>query len=111
MNEQRISLDMAKKYSSKPTTYVGRGDVAGTTVVATVTESGVPVDMGGMDVSLRLPLGDVPCAVSGDTATVTIDETLVPDGTEHAYLTLDDGDHAYSTQRFRIVTIAGYREA
>lgn len=110
MNTQSIVLDLNKKFSASQTVYVGRGDRSGTTVQATVTEAGRPVSLGGIDVSLRLPLGDVACTTSGSVATATLGESLVPDGTSHACLVLDAGEHIYSTERFRIVTLEGSDE-
>lgn len=107
MNTQRIALDLSKRLSTKPTIYVGRGDRRGTTIVATVTESGLPLDMDGMTATLALPLGDAPCTVSGDAITCVIDESMVPHGTEIAYFDIDDGERRYSTSRFRIVTVEG----
>lgn len=107
MNEQRLTLDLSKRLSTKPTVYVGRGDLHGTTIVATVTESGIPLDMDGMTVALKLPLGDVPCTVDGEEVTCVLGESYVPHGTEVAYFEIVDGDRRYSTSRFRIVTIEG----
>lgn len=107
MNEQRIALDLSKRLSTKPTVYVGRGDHNGTTVVASVTESGLPLQMDGMTATLALPLGDAPCTVSGDAITCELGESLVPNGTEIAYFDIDDGERRYSTSRFRIVTLEG----
>ena len=107
MNTQRIALDLSKRLTVKPTVYVGRGDRRGTTVVATVTESGIPLDMDGMAATLALPLGDVPCTTDGDAITCVLGESYVPDGTEVAYFDISDGGRRYSTSRFRIVTLEG----
>ena len=107
MNEQRIALDLSKRLTAKPTVYIGRGDRHGTTVVATVTESGIPLDMDGMAATLKLPLGDAPCVTDGDAVTCVLGEQLVPDGTEFAHFDISDGDRRYSTSRFRIVTFEG----
>lgn len=111
MNEQRVSLDLAKKHSTKPTIYLGTGDRGGTRLRATVTDTGIPVQLDGMSVSLSLPLGDVACETDGSVATCAFGEELVPDGTEHAYLSIAVGDRVYSTQRMRIVTVIGHMEA
>ena len=110
MNTQRITLDMSKRLSTRPTVYVGRGDRRGTNVIATVTASGLPLNMSGMTARLRLPRGSVPCGVSGDSITCAIDEGYVQDGTEDAYFEISDGDRRYSTSRFRIVTLEGARQ-
>jgi hypothetical protein len=107
MNTQRIALDLSKRMTVKPTVYIGRGDRRGTTVVATVTESGLPLGLGGMTATLALPLGDAPCTTDGDTITCVLGESYVPDGTEHAYFNIIDGERRYSTSRFRIVTLEG----
>ena len=107
MNEQRIALDLSKRLTVKPTVYVGRGDRHGTTIVTTVTESGLPLDMDGMAATLALPLGDAPCTTDGDTITCVLGESYVPDGTEHAYFNIIDGERRYSTSRFRIVNVEG----
>lgn len=107
MNVQRVTLDLSKKFSSKPTVYVGRGDVGGTTIAASFTDTGLPISLAGMDVTLTLPMGDMPCAIDGDTASCTLGESLVPDGTEHAHYTIVGGGRTYTTQRLRIVTLEG----
>lgn len=107
MNTQRVTLDLSKRFSSKPTVYVGRGDVGGTTIAATFTDAGVPMSLDGADVTLTLPLGDVACEVDGDTASCALGESLVPDGTEHAHYTITDGTGTYTTQRLRIVAFEG----
>jgi len=107
MNTQHVSLDLSKKFSTKPTVYIGRGDRGGTTIAASFTDSGLPMALAGMDVTLTLPLGDMPCAIDGDTASCTLGESLVPDGTEHAHYTIIDGERVYTTQRLRIVTLEG----
>lgn len=111
MNTQRMTLDLSKKHSTKPTIYVGRGDRGGTRLLATITDTGIPLALDGMDVSLSLPLGDVVCEVDGSVATCEFGEELVPDGTEHAYILIATGERAYSTQRMRVVTLTGYTEA
>ena len=110
MNEQRIALDLSKRLSVKPTMDVGRGDRHGTTIGATVTESGIPLDMDGMAATLALPLGDAACTVDGDTITCVLGEGYVPDGTEIAHFDIVDGERRYSTSRFRIVTVEGATE-
>lgn len=110
MNTQRIALDLSKRLSTKPTIYVGRGDRHGTTIVATVTESGIPLDMDGMAAVLALPMGDAACTTDGDTITCVLGESFVPDGTEIAYFEIEDGGRRYSTSRFRIVTVEGATE-
>lgn len=107
MNVQRVTLDLSKKFSSKPTVYVGRGDVGGTTIAASFTDTGLPISLVGMDVTLTLPMGDMLCVVDGDTASCTLGESIVPEGTEHAHYTIVDGDRTYTTQRLRIVTLEG----
>ena len=110
MNTQDVRLDLTKLYAAKQTVYVGRGDRAGTTIRATVTEAGEALDMTDMAVALVLPLGSIPCEVDGCAATCTLGEELVPDGTEFACLRIVDGENAYSTERFRIVTLSGFGE-
>lgn len=110
MNVQEVTLDLTKLHAAKQTVYIGRGDRGGTTVRATVNEAGKALDMGGMAVSLTLPLGSVACEVDGCTATCVLGESLVPDGTEFAHLRITDGERAYSTERFRIVTLSGHKE-
>jgi len=107
MNVQHVSLDLSKKFSTKPTIYVGRGDVGGTTIAASFTDSGLPISLDGMDVTLTLPLGEMPCVIDGDTASCTLGESLVPEGAEHAHYTIIDGERVYTTQRLRIVTLEG----
>ena len=107
MNVQHVTLDLSKKFSTKPTIYVGRGDMGGTTIAASFTDAGIPIALDGMDVTLSLPMGDMPCTIDGDTASCTLGESLVPDGTEHAHYKLVDGTHIYTTQRIRIVTLEG----
>lgn len=107
MNTQHVTLDLSKRFSTKPTVYVGRGDVGGTTIAATFTDAGIPMSLDGADVTLSLPLGDVACDVDGDTASCALGESLVPRGTEHARYVIADGDATYTTQRLRIVTFEG----
>ena len=110
MNEQSLTLDLAKRHATKRSVYVGQGDMGGTTLLVTVTNNGLALDLSDMDVTLKLPNGEVVCTVVGGKASCVMGESLVPDGTEHAYLALDDGEHVYSTQRFRIVALDGCRE-
>lgn len=107
MNTQHVTLDLSKKFSTKPTVYVGRGDHGGTTIAASFTDAGLPIALDGMDVTLSLPMGDMPCAIDVDAASCTLGEWLVPNGTEDAHYTIIDGDRTYTTQRLRIVTLEG----
>ena len=107
MNTQYLTLDLSKKFSSKPTIYVGRGDVGGTTIAASFTDAGIPIALDGMEVTFTLPLGEMPCTIDGNTASCTLGESLVPNGTEHAHYTIIDGERTYTTQRLRIVTLEG----
>jgi len=102
VNTQDVRLDLTKLYAAKQTVYVGRGDRAGTTIRATVTEAGEALDMTDMAVALVLPLGSIPCEVDGCAATCTLGE--------FACLRIVDGENAYSTERFRIVTLSGFGE-
>lgn len=111
MSTRRMTLDLSKQFMATQTVYIGLGDVDGTTIVVAVNDNGTPADISDMDAMLcaRTPGGPVtlPCAVSGNHVTCTLDERRLTGSAEFAYISLCDGQQAYSTERFRIMVLDG----
>lgn len=107
MNTQPVLLDLNKVPYPSQVVRVGRGDVSGTTIAATITDNGKIPTLDGMSASLVLPGGEAECAIEGNVATVTLGEGMVPDGTAMAYVRVVDGNDVYSTSRFRIIALEG----
>ena len=106
-----MTLDLSKQFMATQTVYVGLGDRSGTTIVVTVNDNGTPADISDMDAMLcaRTPGGPVtlPCTVSGNQVSCTLDERRLAGGAEFAYISLCDGQRAYSTERFCIMALSG----
>ncbi len=112
MNEKRVTLDLCKDSGIVQEVRVGRGDVRGLTLVATIRDNGIPADLTGMTASLRMRVGStsvsVPCEVSGSQVACVLDAHAIG-GTDSdfAYVAIQDGDRAYSTERMRVVVVDG----
>lgn len=111
MNEQHISLDVAKESGTPQVVAIAQGDAAGTTIVADVYDNGAALDLTGKTARLvaRLPDGlhynRLSCTVSGSTATCVLGEdslARVAGYTDCAYLEIQDGDAVVSTERFAL---------
>ena len=111
MNEKRVALDLSKPEGFVPELRIGRGDRRGLTLVATIRDNGILADLDGMDATLRTRIGgstvDLPCVVSGSTVTCEVDAHAIGGGTDFAYIAIQDGDRAYSTERMSIVVVDG----
>lgn len=111
MNEKRVTLDLCKPTGIVPELRVGRGDRRGLRLVATIKDNGVAVNLSGMSATLQMRVGgstvDLPCTVSGSTVTCEVDAHVIGDGTDFAYIAIQDGDRAYSTERMCIVVVDG----
>lgn len=111
MNEQHISLDVAKESGAPQVVTIAQGDAAGTTIVADVYDNGTAVDLTGKTAHLvaRLPDGlhytRLACTVDGSTATCVLGEdslARVAGYTDCAYIEIQDGDAVVSTERFAL---------
>ncbi len=112
MNEKRVTLDLCKDSGIVQEVRVGRGDVRGLTLVATIRDNGIPADLTGMTASLRMRVGStsvsVPCEVSGSQIACVLDAHAIGGtGSDFAYVAIQDGDRAYSTERMRVVVVDG----
>ena len=111
MNEKRVALDLSKPTGVVPELRVGRGDRRGLTLVATVKDNGVETNLSGMTAALQMRIGsasvDLPCVVNGSTVTCEVDAHAIGGGTDFAYIAIQDGDRAYSTERMSIVVVDG----
>ena len=111
MNEKRVTLDLSKPPGFVPELRVGRGDRRGLTLVATIRDNGVAADLTGMTATLKMRVGastlGLSCTVSGSTVTCEVDAHAIGDGTDFAYIAIQDGDSAYSTERMRIAVVDG----
>ena len=111
MNEKRVTLDVSKPTGFVPELRIGRGDRRGLTLVATIKDNGIPPDLYGTVATLRVRVGSssasIPCVVSGSTVTCEVDSHNVGSSTDFAYISIQDGDRAYSTERMRIVVVDG----
>lgn len=116
MNEYALTLDLAKaKQRQQQTIFVRQGDKNATTIVATITDHGVAASTSGMTArfSMRLPNGTEyyrkAASLSGNTATVTIDETQAASAvgrTDVAYFQLLQGSTVVaSTESFTVVVL------
>lgn len=110
MNDKRITLDLAKPDGPRQAVRVRRGDRNGTALAATVLDSGLPADLGGATVALvaATPAGavEVACDVADSVASCVLDEAGFPAGAR-AWLRVEVGGRAYSTEDFRIETVEG----
>jgi hypothetical protein len=106
-----MTLDLSKQFVATQTVYLGLGDRNGTTIIATISDNGIPADISGMDATLcaRTMDGTIafPCTVSGNVVTCHLDERRFASSAEMAYISLSDGQQVYSTERFRIVALDG----
>ena len=110
----KLNLDISKLTNIIQTVYVGAGDHNGTVLDMTVFDWGIPADITGMTASVEMRLSDgsalsIPCAITSPSkASATIDAQDL-DGLQvyFAYLSIVDGDRAYSTERFEIVVVPG----
>lgn len=111
MNVRNVTLDISKPTSVVHELRVGRGDRRGLTLRATIEDNGIMVDLSGMTATLQMRVGgtsvDLPCTVSGNTVTCEVDASMVGGGTDFAYIAIQDGDRAYSTERMRITVVDG----
>ena len=111
MNEKRVTLDLSKPPGFVPELRIGRGDRRGLTLVATIKDNGAAVNLTGMTATLKMRVGastvDLPCTVSGSTVTCEVDAHAIGGGTDFAYIAIQDGDRAYSTERMSIVVVDG----
>lgn len=116
MNEFTVRLDLAKgRARQQQTVFVRQGDKNATTIVATITDHGVAASTTGLTArfSMRLPDGThyyrKPASLSGNTATVTIDEAQaasVVGRTDVAYFQLLQGtDVIASTESFTVIVL------
>ena len=116
MNTFNLTLDLAKaKERQQQTIFVRQGDRNATTIVATITDHGVAASTSGMTArfSMRLPNGTEyyrkTATLSGNTATVTIDEAQAASAvgrTDVAYFQLLQGTTVVaSTESFTVVVL------
>lgn len=110
MNTKTIELDVSKEYSGT-CVKVGQGDKGGTTIKALIYDNGAELTLTGCTVYLVALLPNRrnyyrgQCSVSGNTATITVDESKlcsVAGYTDEAYFTIAKGGGTYSTERFAI---------
>ena len=116
MNEYALTLDLAKaKQRQQQTIFVRQGDRNATTIVATITDHGVAASTAGMAArfAMRLPNGTEyyrkTATLSGNTATVTIDEAQAASAvgrTDVAYFQLLQGSTVVaSTESFTVIVL------
>ena len=111
MNQRRVTLDISKPTGVVQELRVGLGDRRGLRLVATIKDNGIAADLSGMSATLQMRVGStslgLPCTVSGSTVTCEVDAHVISGGTDFAYIAIQDGDRAYSTERMRIVVVDG----
>lgn len=110
-----LGLDLRKSYLRPYRIRLGRGDRRGTTLRIAIHDNGQTPDLSGMSASVVMLYrreGHVsfPCSVSGNSLTCTIDERLITDDVDVAYVSISDGASTYSTDRFEVVTLEGVGE-
>ena len=116
MNTFNLTLDLAKaKQRQQQTIFVRQGDQNGTTIVATITDHGVAASTTGLTArfQMRLPDGThyyrKAATLSGNTATVTIDEAQAASAvgrTDTAYFQLLQGSTVVaSTESFTVIVL------
>ena len=107
---QTITLDLSRRSERPQRVYLGQGDRNGTTLRVLVTDDGEPFDCTGLTPYLMVGWsGSVrqEGTVSGNVVTIPVDESAFGDWhgtTGNAYVSLESGDMATSTQRF-VVTM------
>ena len=114
MNTFDLTLDLSKRGVIQ-TVQIRQGDTNGTTIAATITDHGVAVSTSGMTArfQMRLPNGTEyyrkAATLSGNTATVTIDEAQAASAvgrTDVAYFQLLQGSTVVaSTESFTFVVL------
>ena len=115
MNEQTIQLDVSKEPAITPVVYLGQGDKNGTTLKAELYDNGVPLNVSGYSVRFEMRLPDhssfyrVNGTLSGNVATITIDETYAASITGQtciAYVVIYSGSTTIcSTNRINIIVL------
>ena len=116
MNTFNLTLDLAKaKQRQQQTIFVRQGDRNATTIVATITDHGAAASTSGLTArfQMRLPDGThyyrKAASLSGNTATVTIDEAQAASAvgrTDVAYFQLLQGSTVVaSTESFTVVVL------
>lgn len=109
-NTRTLELDISKE-GTGDCIKVGQGDAGGTTINALIYDNGAEFALSGATVWLVVMLPNRrnyyrgQCSVSGNTATITVDEAKlcgVPGYTDEAYFTITTGGKTYSTERFAI---------
>lgn len=109
-NTRTLELDISKE-GTGDCIKVGQGDAGGTTINALIYDNGAEFALSGATVWLVVMLPNRrnyyrgQCSVSGNTATITVDEAKlcgVPGYTDEAYFTITTGGKIYSTERFAI---------
>jgi len=115
MNEQTIQLDVSKEPAITPVVYLGQGDKNGTTLKAELYDNGVPLNVSGYSVRFEMRLPDhssfyrVNGTLSGNVATITIDETYAASITGQtciAYVVIYSGSTTIcSTNRINVIVL------
>lgn len=109
-NTRTLELDISKE-GTGDCIKVGQGDAGGTTINALIYDNGAEFALSGATVWLVVMLPNRrnyyrgQCSVSGNTATITVDEAKlcgVPGYTDEAYFTITTDGKTYSTERFAI---------
>lgn len=116
MNTLELSLDLSKETRLQQPIRIRQGDLEGTTIMATIYDGGVAAETTGLAAYVVMELPDhehyyrKQAALSGNVATVTIDEAeaaSVTGMTDNAYFQLVGEGVIYSTSRFTVVVIKG----
>lgn len=112
MSTQHINLDITKSIFPGQIIRMGQGDSSGTTIVASIYDGGMPLQLDGKSAvfMMRQPdnehyVRDINCSVSGNTVTYVVNEENVASVrgyTDEAYFDIIDGQTIYSTTRFRV---------
>lgn len=113
VNTQTIELDISKE-GSGVCVKVGQGDAGGTTIRALMHDNGAELSLADASVFLVALLPNrrnyyrASCNVSGNAATVTVDESKlcsVAGYTDEAYFTIEKDGSVFSTERFALEII------
>ena len=113
VNTQTIELDISKE-GSGVCVKVGQGDAGGTTIRALMYDNGAELSLADASVFLVALLPNrrnyyrASCNVSGNAATVTVDESKlcsVAGYTDEAYFTIEKDGSVFSTERFALEII------
>ena len=116
MNSLELSLDLSKETRVQQPIRIRQGDLEGTTIVARIYDGGVAAETTGLAAYVVMELPDrehyyrKQAALSGNVATVTVDEAeaaSVTGMTDNAYFQLIGEGVIYSTSRFTVTVLKG----